>query len=122
MNTARCIEILTQFKKRLHMYNPNTHNKVHVFFVLVNVRPHTANIVKQFLAKSGWVGGCKLDFQHTRSQYFRLLPVPTTQTRFERRFDDIPNIQRNVTKILNSSQKKTSYKVSSTCIADLSGA
>ncbi|GFT37168.1 hypothetical protein TNCV_1126371 [Trichonephila clavipes] len=49
------------------------------FFVHDNARPRTANIVQQFLSKNGW---CKLNLRHSSS---RLLPIPTTQTRFERK-------------------------------------
>ncbi|PRD32486.1 UNVERIFIED_CONTAM: Tryptase-2 [Trichonephila clavipes] len=64
MNVVRYIEILTRFMKRLCRLRLHTHNKVHDFFVHDNVRPHTANIIKQFREKKG--GRCKLSIHHTR--------------------------------------------------------
>ncbi|GFX24484.1 hypothetical protein TNCV_992991 [Trichonephila clavipes] len=50
-----------------------------------------------------------------------LLPVPATQTRFERkeRFDDVPDIQRNVVRLLNSIQNEYFLQSFRTCRADL---
>ncbi|GFV39109.1 hypothetical protein TNCV_4339971 [Trichonephila clavipes] len=108
--------------KRLKRVRPSMHYKV-MAFVHGNARPPTANIFEQFLGKKEL---CKLNIRHfATSQFSRLLPIPTTQTRFKRKeIDDISDIQRkkNVTRFLNSISKENFFKVSRTCIADLSGA
>ncbi|GFV50715.1 hypothetical protein TNCV_2213761 [Trichonephila clavipes] len=55
MNAARCIEILTRFMKRISSVRPQYAQQGSWFFVHDDARPHTANIVKQFLAKKGIV-------------------------------------------------------------------
>ncbi|GFX90209.1 mariner Mos1 transposase [Trichonephila clavipes] len=51
MIAARYIEILTHFLKRLRRVQPQYSQQGSWFFVHDNIRPHTANIVKQFLVK-----------------------------------------------------------------------
>ncbi|GFT48318.1 hypothetical protein NPIL_310291 [Nephila pilipes] len=58
MNAARCewyIEILIRFMKRLGRVQPHCAKQGPWFFVHDNAHPHTANIVKQLLAKEGVV-------------------------------------------------------------------
>ncbi|GFU02848.1 hypothetical protein TNCV_3480611 [Trichonephila clavipes] len=73
------------FMKRQCKYDPSTRSKVHGFFVHDNACPYTANIVKQFLAKKK--EDCKLNIHHflAKSQFSRPLPIPTNETRFERK-------------------------------------
>ncbi|GFX88981.1 histone-lysine N-methyltransferase SETMAR [Trichonephila clavipes] len=96
-------------------YDPSSPKEVHDFFsVHDNALPHTANIAKQFLAKKRVV-----QIEHPPFSPYLNPPEFFLFRRFKL---DIPDIQRNVTRLLNSIPKKTSCKVFSTCITDLSGA
>ncbi|GFX69196.1 hypothetical protein TNCV_3563721 [Trichonephila clavipes] len=76
VNARSYIKILTHFKRRLRSVRPQHAQQSTWFIVHDNAHPHTASIVKQFLAKKG-MG----QIEHHSS---RLLPIRTTQTRFER--------------------------------------
>ncbi|GFU88136.1 hypothetical protein TNCV_1337051 [Trichonephila clavipes] len=52
-------------------------------FVHNNAHPHTANIVKQFLTKRSNANGTSTIL--ARFQSSRYLPIPTTESRFERK-------------------------------------
>ncbi|GFV46689.1 hypothetical protein TNCV_3846991 [Trichonephila clavipes] len=102
MNAARYIEILTRFMKRLRRVRPQ-YAQGSWLFVHDNTCPPAANIVKQFLAKTA-VG---VQIEHPPfspdlypSEFF-LFPRLKLALK-GKRFDDISDIQRNVTRPLNS--------------------
>ncbi|GFY27928.1 hypothetical protein TNCV_4562821 [Trichonephila clavipes] len=108
MEAAKYIEILIRFMKRLRRVRPQYVKQGLWYFVRGNVPPHSANIIKQFLAKKEVV-----QIEHTpfnnRSSYLN----PPAFFLFKRlklvlkgrRFDGISDIQRSVTKLLNSIPK-----------------
>jgi len=102
LNAARYIEILTRFMKRLRRVRPQYARPGSWFFVHDNARPHTANIVKQFLATKGVV---QLEHPPYSPELnppdFFLFPRLKLALK-GKRFDDIPDIQRNVTMLLKS--------------------
>ncbi|GFW79838.1 uncharacterized protein TNCV_3898391 [Trichonephila clavipes] len=86
-------------------YDPSMPNKVHGFFVHDNAHPHTSNIVKQFLGKKGVQNeypSYSLDLNPSDFFLFPRLKLALKGNRF----DDIPDIQRNVTSLLNSIRKE----------------
>ncbi|GFX80027.1 hypothetical protein TNCV_2890821 [Trichonephila clavipes] len=99
MKSAAYIENLTGFMKRLHRVRSQYEQQGSWSYVQDNARPHTANIVKQLLERKRVV------------QMEPFLPVlnppdfflfPRLKLAFKvKRFDDIPDIQRNVTRFLS---------------------
>ncbi|GFW81087.1 histone-lysine N-methyltransferase SETMAR [Trichonephila clavipes] len=77
------------------------------FFVHDSARSHTTNIVKQLMAKRG--EGVQIEHPPyspdlNPSNFF---PFPRLRLALKgKRFDDIPDIQRNVTRPLNSIPKE----------------
>ncbi|GFW06323.1 hypothetical protein TNCV_37971 [Trichonephila clavipes] len=94
MNAARYIEISTHFMKRLRRVRPQYAQQSSWFFVRDNARPHTANIVKQFLAKKEVVKTEHPPFNNRSPNLYRpnffLFPRLALKGK---RFDDIPDIQ-----------------------------
>src|SRR5215510_16122621 len=88
--------------KRLSRVRPQYARPGSWFFVHDNARPHTANIVKQFLATKGVV---QLEHPPYSTDLnppdFFLFPRLKLALK-GKRFDDIPDIQRNVTMLLKS--------------------
>ncbi|GFV11735.1 histone-lysine N-methyltransferase SETMAR [Trichonephila clavipes] len=85
---------------------PSMHNKVHGFCVHDNARPHTANIVKQFLTKKELV-----QIEHPPYSPDPNLPDFFLFPRLKlvlkgKRIDDIPDIQQKVTRHLNCIPKE----------------
>ncbi|GFV86608.1 histone-lysine N-methyltransferase SETMAR [Trichonephila clavipes] len=81
-----------------------------MLFVRDNDRPHAANIVKQFLAKKGAVQIEHPPFSpDLNSPDFFLFPRLKLALK-RKRFDDIPDIQRNATRLLNSISKEDFLK------------
>ncbi|GFW99242.1 hypothetical protein TNCV_3010101 [Trichonephila clavipes] len=105
MNAARYIAILTRFMKRLRRIRPQEQRGTW-FFVHDNARPHTANIIEQFLIKKG-VAQTKHPsyFPDFNPSDFFLLPWLKLALN-GKRFDDIPDIQRNAMMLLNSIPKE----------------
>ncbi|PRD34604.1 UNVERIFIED_CONTAM: mariner\T [Trichonephila clavipes] len=106
MNDARYIEILTRFMKRLRRVRPQHAQQGPWIFVYDNARPHTANIVKQFLIK-------KRVAQVEHSLFspdlnppgFFLFPRLKLASK-GKIFEYISDTQRNVTRLLNSISKE----------------
>ncbi|GFV42801.1 hypothetical protein TNCV_841551 [Trichonephila clavipes] len=97
MNTARYIGILTLSSNAYAVHGPSIYKKIH---------PHKANIVRQFLTKKGAV-------QIELPPYSPDLNPPNFFLFFRLKlalkgkiFDDIPDIQRNVARLLNSIPKE----------------
>ncbi|GFU19016.1 hypothetical protein TNCV_430571 [Trichonephila clavipes] len=92
-------------------------------FVHDNAHPHTANIVKQFLEqkRAEQIKHPPYSPDLNGPDFFRFTPLKLALK--GNKFDDTPDIQRNVTKLLNSIPKrKPSCKVSRVFIADHSSA
>lgn len=90
MNAARYIEILTRFMKRLRRVRPQYAQQGSWFFCSRQCSPSHSQYRQTVIGKKrrGWGGGGGANWTSTilaRSQSSRLLPIPTTQTRFERK-------------------------------------
>ncbi|GFV99168.1 hypothetical protein TNCV_1511411 [Trichonephila clavipes] len=98
-------QIVTEYLERRKLEgcvgnDPSMRIKVSCFFVLDNAHPHTANIVKQLLAKKV-VGQVEHPYSPDLNPPFFLFPRLKLALK-GKRFDDIPDTQRNVTRRLNS--------------------
>ncbi|GFY36626.1 hypothetical protein TNCV_28301 [Trichonephila clavipes] len=102
MNAVRYIEVLTRFMKRLCRVRSQSVRQGSQCFFLDDALPHTANIVKHFIAKK-----MVKQIEHPsfsldlNSPDFFLFPQLKLAL-IGKRFEHIPDIQRNVTKLLNS--------------------
>ncbi|GFW58806.1 hypothetical protein TNCV_4046451 [Trichonephila clavipes] len=106
MNAARYIEIFTPFMKRLSRVRSQCAQQGSWFFVYDNARPHTANIVNQFSTKKG-SGEIEHPLFSTDLNPPDLFRFPQLQLALKgKRFNDISDIQRNVTRLLNSISKE----------------
>ncbi|PRD34825.1 UNVERIFIED_CONTAM: Histone-lysine N-methyltransferase SETMAR [Trichonephila clavipes] len=101
MNAERYIEILTRFMKRLRRVRP--------LFIHGNARPHTANIVKQFMAKKGVIHIEHPPFSPDLNPPDFLFPR-LIFTLKGNRFDDISGIQQNAIMLSNSISKEDFLK------------
>ncbi|GFV09306.1 hypothetical protein TNCV_912871 [Trichonephila clavipes] len=93
MNAVRDIEISTRFMQLQRRVRPKYAQGS--WFYSRQYSPHAANIVKQFLAKSGW---CKLNIYHSRQISILLTSShfhDSSSTLKGKRFGDISDIQRS---------------------------
>ncbi|GFS67743.1 hypothetical protein TNCV_4364101 [Trichonephila clavipes] len=77
------IAVMMRIMRVIHALRPQYAQQGSRFFVHDNAHLHTANIVKQFLIKKR--GANSTSIVRARSLSSRLHPIPTTQTRFERK-------------------------------------
>ncbi|GFW37179.1 hypothetical protein TNCV_5020771 [Trichonephila clavipes] len=106
MYAAWYIEILTRFMKRLRELRPQYTQQGSLFLAQDNSRPHRANNVEQFLAKKEVVRVKHPPFSTdlNPSEFFLSPRLKLTLKR--KSFDDISDIQRNLTRLLNSISKE----------------
>ncbi|GFW91496.1 hypothetical protein TNCV_3376601 [Trichonephila clavipes] len=83
-------------------YDPSTYNKDHGFLFIIMLA-----LTQPISSNSSWhqSGWCKLNIHYTR-QISILLILRLKLVLKGKRFDDIPGIQRNVTRLLNSIPKE----------------
>ncbi|GFT68341.1 hypothetical protein TNCV_659451 [Trichonephila clavipes] len=99
LNAARGIQIFTRFMKCQRKIQTQYAQQGNWFFVHGNARAHTVNIIGQFLIKKGVV-------QIEHPPYLQDLNFPDffLSLRLKlplkgKKFDNIPDIQRNVTRV-----------------------
>ncbi|GFW03765.1 hypothetical protein TNCV_2538761 [Trichonephila clavipes] len=106
MIAARYIKILTGFMKRLRRVRLQYAQQGSWFFVHGNACPCTPNIVKQFLSENGMVQtehpAFSPDLNHPDFFLFSRLKFVLKG----KKFDGVPDIQRNVTRLLNFISKE----------------